>query len=76
MNLKISMISEVFTFPNSCIIKFEAKYGLQILNFILCVKVRLYFHGHKNFLSCTQLLERAHLKSNFDAFCLRKILTA
>ena len=38
MNLKISMISEVFTFPNSCIIKFEAKYGVKILNFILYSK--------------------------------------
>ena len=49
MNLKISMISEVFTFPNSCIIKFEAKYGLQILDFIICVKAHPYFTGTKTF---------------------------
>lgn len=43
------MISEVFTFPNSCIIKFEAKYGVKILNFILCAEACPYFTGTKTF---------------------------
>ena len=47
MNLKISMIPEFFTFQNSCIIKFEAKCRVQILNFILYAKALPYFKGIK-----------------------------
>ena len=67
------MISEFFTFQNSCIIKFEAKCGVQILNFILYAKARPYFKDVKPKISSRTL--NFWNVSTQKLFILRKILT-